>query len=175
MVVAGVGFGVGGVLAPATVIGTRTSVVVLSPVISSVAGPPGVPAGTTTSTEAVPYSSRMSVLVALLTGNDPNEAPLRLTCTAVSFLRTSAGVVIASEVRSNATCPPSAYVAGALARELDADGVLGVVHRERRVAVTGVGELRHVVDHRLQVGHAGVLLVRAARQRGEVVTTGREE
>ena len=86
---------------------------VVVPVTSSVAAPPGVPAGIVTSTDAVPYSSRMSVPIVLVTGNVPRDVPLRLTATVVSLA--SGAVDIASEVRSNVTCAPAAYDAGAFA------------------------------------------------------------
>ena len=89
---------VGGV-PPVTVIGTSTTVPVVAPVTRRVAAPPGVPAGTTTSTDAVPYSSRMSVPMVLVTGNVPSAVAPSDDVTSASLA--SAAVDMASEVRPN--------------------------------------------------------------------------
>ena len=91
---------------PVTTIGTKLLVPVASPETTRVAAPPGVPAGMVTSTEAVPYSSRMAVPIVLSTGNDPSDEPFRLTVTVESL--ESGAVDMAREVRSNVTWSPAA-------------------------------------------------------------------
>ena len=102
----GVGVG-GGVVPPATVIGTRATVPVDLPVTSRVVAPPGVPAGMVTSTDAVPYSSKMSVAGGVVDREGPQVVPLSETLTVASLV--SAAVVMASEVRPKVTWAPMAY------------------------------------------------------------------
>ena len=108
--------------------------------------PAGVPAGITTSTEAVPASSLLLASAGgrsvVVTGKVPSVVLPSLTDTVVS--RLSSGSVIDSEDRSNLTCVPHGVRRRGGGREQDPDGVLGVVHGQRS---SSVRELGHVVDH----------------------------
>ena len=96
--------------------GTVVTVPVLLPVIVTVCDPPCTAAGRTNDTEALPYSSKMSVPMVLSTAKSPTATSPTLTDTEVSFL--SAAVEKASDDRLNATVWPVRYCAGAPAGKL---------------------------------------------------------
>ena len=83
---------------------------VVAPSTSSSAAPAGVPAGMTTSTEAVPASSLLLASAGgrrvVVTGKVPNVVLPELDRHLVS--RLSSGSVIDSEVRPNVTWSPAA-------------------------------------------------------------------
>ena len=105
-----------------------------------------------------------------LPGRRHGEGPEQLTVEANAHR----GVVdVAGTGHRERRQPDDDVVAGGVGRrrEVDADGALAVVHRQRGVG----GELGEVVDLRLQVGTTGVLLATRAVQGTEVVTTRSQE
>ena len=95
----------------ARVTGTVAVVPVVVPVTVSSLSPTPSPAGKVNETDAVPYSSRMSVPMVLSTGKVPSTVSPSLTVTSASLV--SAAVLKARDDNENATVSPGLYSAGA--------------------------------------------------------------
>src|SRR6478609_6303627 len=92
--------------------GMAAEVPVVAPVTVTTWSPPGSPPGSLTATDAVPASSSVAPLAAVLsTGNVPrSRSPIDTMTSSSTGLP---GALIVSDDRSNASVSPASYVVGA--------------------------------------------------------------